>query len=186
MMKIKFYSGNSALHDNRATASLNPPQFSVLSFSAGWICFSQRFWDAAKFHRQSFSGAILHLTNRASAGSLTLARGIPPTDLKEWVTQKLQPFIKQCSFFHLNREYRPQMPSRGRSSLRSYISLFGKLPTLLSWHTAVSAGPRLLTLLSLPPETSQGSSFRIPDQDISCNLQPWNKLFVQIRNSGFL
>lgn len=76
-MKIKFYSGNSALHDNRATIPFNLLQYSVLSLSAGWICFSQRFWDAAKFHWQSFSGAILHLTDRASAGSMTLAQGIP-------------------------------------------------------------------------------------------------------------
>lgn len=99
MMKIKFYSGNSALHDNRATIPLNLLQYSVLSFSAGWICFSQRFWDAAKFHWQSFSGAVLHLTDRASAGSMTLAQGIPLMDLKEWVTRKLQPIIKQYSFF---------------------------------------------------------------------------------------
>lgn len=98
-MKIKFYSGNSALHDNRATIPLNLLQYSVLSLSAGWICFSQRFWDAAKFHRQSFSGAILHLTDRASAGSMTLAQGIPLMDLKEWVIRKLQPIIKQYSFF---------------------------------------------------------------------------------------
>lgn len=134
MMKIKFYSGNSALHDNWATAPLNPPQFSILSFSAGWICFSHRFWDVAKFHRQSFSGAILHLTNRASAGSLTLTERIPPTDLKEWVTQKIQPIIKQCSFFPSEQTAHVTGAKLGKSSLRSNVFLFGKLHMLLSWH----------------------------------------------------
>lgn len=148
MMKIKFYSGNSALHDNRATASLNPPQFSVLSFSAGWIRFSQRFWDAAKFHRQSFSGAILHLTNRASAGSLTLARGIPPTDLKEWVTQKLQPIIKQCSFFPSEQRVQATDAKLGK--------VFSEKPHLPLWqapHTAVLAhsGLRWLSCPSAEP-----------------------------------
>lgn len=158
MMKIEFYSGNSALHDNRDTAPLNPQSFLFLLAESA---FPRGFeMQPSNIHCPSQELFPIWLTEH-QLGPWPLLKNSPDGS-KRMSPTKLQPIIKQYSFFS-SEKGRPQMPSWGRSSSRSCTSLFGKLPMLLSWHHSSRCWLTHSCLcqsvsLSLPPETSHLSS----------------------------
>lgn len=157
-MKIKFYSGNSALHDNRETAPLNPHSFLfLLSESA----FPRGFeTQPSNIHCPSQEPFSIWLTEHQLAPWPLLKNS--PDGSKRMSLTNLQPIITQYSFFS-SEKGRPQMSSWGRCSLRSCTSFFGKLPLLLPWHHSshcwfTASCLCLLVSLSLPPEASHLSS----------------------------
>lgn len=158
MMKIKFYSGNSALHDNRETAPLNPQSF---LFLLAEFFFPRSFeMQPSNIHCPPQELFSIWLTEHQLA-PWPLPKN-SPNGSKRMSPKQVQPIIEQFSFFSSDKG-RPQMLSWGRSTLRSCTSFFGNLPMFLFWHHSSRCWLTpsclcLLVLLSLPPEASHLSS----------------------------
>lgn len=157
MMKIKFYSGNSALHDNRESAPLNPQSFLFLLAESS---FPRSFeMQPSNIHCPPQELFSVWLTEHQLA-PWPLPKN-SPNGSKRMSPKQVQPIMEQYSFFSSDKG-RPQRPSWGKS-LWEAAKLLWQSPcaSVLAHSSRCWLSPSclcLLVLLSLPPEASHLSS----------------------------